>query len=99
MTKTLDNVLRLLNKWDEKQATSIAAAGLDIERVRRQVQAASVWGMCKAGEAVSGDGTRDSVVKLLCDRGTLLARFVLDPETHRLSNFNLAPSREQRCVP
>jgi CubicO group peptidase (beta-lactamase class C family) len=99
MTKTIDNVLRLLNKWDEKQATSIAAAGLDIERTRRQVEAASVWGMCKAGEAVSGDGTSDSVMRLSCDRGTLLARFVLDPETHRLSNFNLVPSRDQRCLP
>jgi CubicO group peptidase (beta-lactamase class C family) len=99
MTKTIDNILRLLNKWDEKQAGSIAAPGLDVERMRRQIQAASVWGMCKAGEAVSGDGVRDSVVKLSCDRGTLLARFGLDPETHRLSTFNLVPSRDQRCVP
>jgi CubicO group peptidase (beta-lactamase class C family) len=99
MRQTIDNVLRLLNKWDEKQATSIAAAGLDVERMRRQVQAAASWSMCRAGEAVSGDGTRDSVVKLSCDRGTLLARFVVDPETHRLSTFNLAPSREQRCLP
>jgi len=99
MTETIDNILRLLNKWDENKAASIAAAGLDVERMRRQLQAASPWGMCKTGEAVSGDGTRDSIVKLLCDRGTLLARFVVDPETHRLSTFNLVPSREQRCVP
>jgi hypothetical protein len=99
MTKTLDNVLRLLNKWDDNKARSIAAPGLDVERMQRQIQAASAWGRCQVGEAVSGDGIRDSVVKLSCDRGTLLARFGLDPETRRLSSFNLVPSRDQRCVP
>jgi len=36
----------------------------------------------EAGEAVSGDGTRESVVKLSCERGILLARLAVDPATH-----------------
>lgn len=99
MTKMIENTVRLLQEWDEKQAASLAAPGLEVERMRRQVAAAAAWGTCKAGEAVSGDGTRDSVVKLSCERGTLLARLALDPVTHRLSSLNLVPSRDQRCVP
>lgn len=99
MTGTVEATLRLMSQWDEKQAESLAAPGLEIERMRRQVAAAAAWGACKAGEAVSGDGTGDSVVKLSCERGTLLARVGLDPVSHRLLNFSLIPSRDQRCVP
>ncbi|MGI9067263.1 MAG: serine hydrolase domain-containing protein [Pyrinomonadaceae bacterium] len=99
MTKTVETTLRLMNEWDAQRATSLAAPGFDVERMRRQLASASQWGTCKAGEAVSGDGSRESVVKLSCERGTLLVRLALDPTTHRLTNFNLVPSREQRCVP
>ena len=99
MTRTVEATLRLMKQWDEKQAESLAAPGLEVERMRRQVAAAAAWGACKAGEAVAGDGTRDSAVKLSCERGTLLARVGLDPVSHRLLNFNLVPSRDQRCLP
>jgi hypothetical protein len=99
MSKTVDAILKLTNKWDEKQAASLAAPGLEIERMRRQLAAAAAMGACKAGEAVSGDGTRDSVMKLSCERGTLLARIGIDPTSRRLSSLNLVPSRDQRCVP
>ena len=99
MTKTVETTLRLMNEWDAKRATSLATPSLDLERLRSLLASASPWGMCKAGEAVAGDGNRESVVKFSCERGTLLARLSLDPETHRLSNLNLVPSRDQRCVP
>jgi len=99
MTKTVETTLRLMNEWDAKQAASLAAPGLEVERMRRQIASTSPWGTCKMGEAVSGDGTRESVVKLSCERGTVLVRLALDPLTHRLSSLNLVPSRDQRCVP
>jgi CubicO group peptidase (beta-lactamase class C family) len=99
MTATVEASLRLMSQWDEKQAASLAAPGLDIERMRRQIAAAGVWGVCKAGEAVAGDGIRDSVVKLSCERGTLLARVGLDPATQRLLNFSFLTPRDQRCLP
>jgi hypothetical protein len=99
MTTTIAAALRLMSQWDEKQAASLAAPSFDMERMRRQIAAAGVWGVCKAGEAMAGDGTRDSVVKLSCERGTLLARIGLDPASHQLVNFNLIPSRDQRCLP
>jgi hypothetical protein len=99
MAQEIDGISRLLNKWDQKQAAALAAPGLDISRMRSQIDAAAPWGVCKLGEAVSGDGTRESTVRISCERGTLMARFSLDPGTHRLSAFSIQPSREQRCLP
>lgn len=99
MAKALDSVMRLMNGWEAKTAETLAAPGLDIERTRRQLSAASAWGVCKLGEAVGGDGKRDSAVKLTCDRGNLVARVSLDAETNRLKSLDLFPTRDQRCMP
>lgn len=99
MRKAIDVTLRLMGEWDAKTAASLVAPAFDVERLRRQFAAASEWGTCKLGEAVAGDGNRDNAVRLLCERGPLFVRLTLDPTTHRLTNFNLVPSREQRCVP
>lgn len=99
MGNAIDVTLRLLSEWDAKTASSLAATGFDVERLRRQVAAASAWGTCKVGEAVAGDGNRESAVRLLCERGPLVVRLSLDPSTHRLTSLNLVPSRDQRCVP
>ncbi|MGH9900571.1 MAG: hypothetical protein ACRD68_01890, partial [Pyrinomonadaceae bacterium] len=100
MNRMVESVLRLMSGWDKGAAESMAAPGLDVERMRRQVAAASSsWGTCKAGEAVGGDGRRDGAVKLSCERGTLVVRLSLDPATRRLTSLNIAPTREERCVP
>ena len=44
MTKTAETIVKLLASWDAKTVEAIAAPGLDIERMRRQVTAASAWG-------------------------------------------------------
>jgi CubicO group peptidase (beta-lactamase class C family) len=100
MTKTFDSLLRLLQVWDAKIAESMVAPGFDLERMRRQfAAAANSWGTCKLGDPVSGDGKRDSALKLMCERGNLFARVSLDPETNRLKSLDLVPTRDQRCIP
>jgi CubicO group peptidase (beta-lactamase class C family) len=99
MGKAIDVILRLMSEWDAKSAASLAAPAIDVQRLRRQVASASAWGTCKVGEAVAGDGIRESAVRLLCERGPLIVRLSLDPTTRRLTNLNLVPSRDQRCVP
>jgi CubicO group peptidase (beta-lactamase class C family) len=94
-----ETVLGLMSGWDGKIAESLVAPGFDVERMKRQVGAASSWGTCKMGEAVAGDGSRESTVKLSCEGGTLSLRLLLDPNTGRLTNLELAPTRDQRCVP
>jgi CubicO group peptidase (beta-lactamase class C family) len=97
--KAINTIMQLMNSWDGALAESLGASGFDVERLRRQVSAASAWGTCKIGEAVAGDGSRESTVKLSCERGTLSAGISLDLSTHRLTNLELAPTRDQRCVP
>jgi CubicO group peptidase (beta-lactamase class C family) len=99
MTKTAETVVKMLGAWDAKAVEAIAAPGFDIEKMRRQVAAAGAWGSCKVGEPLSGNGTRNSAMRLVCDNGPMAARIALDPATHKLTSLDLVPLREQRCVP
>ena len=99
VTRVTETIVGLISRWDGKTAESIVALGFDVERMRRQVSSASSWGVCKAGEAIAGDGSRESTVKLSCERGTLAGRMSIDPASHRLTSLDLVPTRDQRCVP
>lgn len=99
MTKTVETIVKMVGAWDAKIVEAIAAPGFDIEKMRRQVTAAAAWGRCKVGEPVSGNGKRNSAVRLACDNGPIAARIALDPATHKLISLDLVPLREQRCVP
>jgi hypothetical protein len=99
MNKMTESVVRLLGAWDAKAAGALAAPGLDLERMRRQFAAASAWGECKAGEALSGDGKNVSGIRLNCANGRLAARLSLDTATQRLKSIDLLASRLDRCVP
>lgn len=99
MAKTAETIVKLLASWDAKTVEALAAPGFNSERMRRQFVAAAAWGNCKLGEPLSGNGTRNSAIRLTCDNGPLAARITLDPGTHKLTNLDLVPLREQRCVP
>jgi len=98
MTKVAETIGKLLVTWDTETVKAIAAPGLDMERMRRQVTAATAWGSCKVGAPLSGNGTRNSSIRLVCDNGPIAARIALDP-SHKLTSLDLVPLREQRCVP
>jgi CubicO group peptidase (beta-lactamase class C family) len=99
MTRTAEVVVKMLGGWDSKVVEATAAPGFDIEKMRRQVTAATAWGSCKVGEPTGGDGVRNSSIRLVCDNGPIAARIALDPATHKLASLDLVPLREQRCVP
>lgn len=99
MTKTAGAIVKLIGAWDQKALEAIAAPALNVEKVRRQIAAASAWGACKVGEPLSGNGTRNSSIRLTCEGGPLVARIALDATTRKLTNLDLVPLREQRCVP
>ena len=98
MTKAAETIAKLLVAWDAETVKAIAAPGLDVERMRRQMNAAAAWGSCKVGEPLSGNGTRNSAIRLVCENGPVAARIALDP-SHKLTGLDLVPLREQRCVP
>ncbi|HET7113223.1 MAG TPA: serine hydrolase domain-containing protein [Pyrinomonadaceae bacterium] len=99
MTKAVETIGKLLGGWDAKVVEAMAAPPLDVERMRRQFAAASGWGTCRVGETLSGNGTRSSTVRLVCEKGPLAARVNLDAASHKLTGVDLFPLREQRCVP
>ena len=99
MTKVVDTVVKLLSAWDQKALDAIAAPGLNVEKLRRQVTAAAAWGSCKIGEQLGGNGKTGAAIRLSCDGGPVMARIALDATTHKLTILDLVPLREQRCVP
>ena len=99
MTKTIETLGKLIVAWDADVVKSMAAPTLDVERMRRQFSAATAWGTCRIGETLSGNGTRNSTARLVCDKGPMAARVALDPNTRKLTGVDLFPLREQRCVP
>jgi CubicO group peptidase (beta-lactamase class C family) len=99
MTKAVDTIVKLLGAWDQKALEAIATPDLNVDKVRKQVTAASAWGSCKVGEQLGGNGTRNSAIRLTCDGGPLMARIALDQTTRKMTNLDLVPLREQRCVP
>jgi CubicO group peptidase (beta-lactamase class C family) len=99
MTTAIESVVKVIGGRNAKALESLAAPDLDVEKVRRQISAIASWGVCKAGDVAGGDGSRSSTVRLICERGTVAARLSVDPATHRLTNLDLAPTRDQRCVP
>lgn len=98
MTKVAETLGKLLVAWDAETVKTIVAPGLDVERMRRQMSAAAAWGSCKVGEPLSGNGTRNSAIRIVCENGPIAARIGLDPN-HKLASLDLVPLREQRCVP
>jgi CubicO group peptidase (beta-lactamase class C family) len=72
-------------------------AALTAARPQIAAQAAA-WGSCRAGEAVSGDGVRQSGIRLTCDRGDLIARLSLG-EDGRLADLALVPASDATCLP
>ena len=99
MTKTAETIVKVLGSWDAKAVEAIAAPGFDVEKMRRQVAAASTWGSCKVGEPLGGNGKSNSSIRLVCDNGPLAARIALESKTRKLTSLDLVPLREQRCVP
>lgn len=99
MTQAIAAVAKLIGGWDAKAIETLAAPGLDVDKARRQIAAMSSWGACTLSDPVGGDGSRNSTVRLSCERGTVAARLSMDPTTHRLTSLDLAPTRDQRCVP
>ena len=73
-------------------------AALEAARPRVAKEAAA-WGACRVGEAVAGDGVRQSAVRLDCEAGPLIARLTLNPDTHEVADLSLVPERSAACVP
>jgi hypothetical protein len=64
----------------------------------RIVKETAAWGACRVGDAIGGDGVRQSSVRLMCDKGDLVGLFRLD-DAGQLRDLTLSPANDQPCVP
>jgi hypothetical protein len=99
MTTTILTITKLIGSWDQSSIEVIAGPNLDVNKLKRQISAMSAWGACKPGEVLGGNGTSSTSIRLQCDGGPVAARIAMDSSTHKLTNLDLFPLREQRCVP
>lgn len=95
----IKSVEKLLAAWDADLAKMITAPAVDLQRMQKQFAAASAWGSCKVGETLSGNGTRNVTVRLVCEKAPMAMRVAIEPGTRKLTDVTLIPLREQRCVP
>ncbi len=99
MTTAAETIGKLLVAWDGETVKGLVAPGFDVAKMQRQIKAVAAWGSCRVGEPIGGNGTRNSSIKFNCDGGPIAARIALDPNTRKMTNLDLVPLREQRCVP
>ncbi len=100
MRSAIDTIVGLASGWRDEVARTLAAPSLDVPSLQRQLAVvSSQWGACRVGDATAGDGHTQSSVKLLCARGSLIARASLDAASGKLKGLTIAPSGGQRCVP
>jgi CubicO group peptidase (beta-lactamase class C family) len=99
MQKLVDAVATLMKGWDQQTFDGVAAPGLDVAQVRRQLAAAAAWGTCSTSELFGGDGTSVTAMKMKCEKGGLVVRVTGDATTYRLTGLTISPSPDERCVP
>ncbi len=84
---------------DRDLLADLLVAGADADAMARQLQAASAWGSCKAGDVLSGGSDRGARVRLACSRGGLDLTIDVEPANGKVRRFALAPSGNGPCVP
>ena len=98
MRRVVDRLAGLTSRFEEATLAEIAARGAE-GPLRATLTAAAPWGSCRPGEARSGDGDAQAVIRFECERGRLDADVALDRESGRLKSLRLASPSDETCVP
>ena len=99
MRKAADTFASLVGSFQDDALASIAGPSLDGRTLKQRLEAVRIaYGGCRAGEAVSGDGTTSSRVRLNCERGSVDAAVRLDEEG-RLLDVTFMRSPNVACGP
>jgi D-alanyl-D-alanine-carboxypeptidase/D-alanyl-D-alanine-endopeptidase len=99
MAAAAKSLAGLAGTGGDATADEAVSSALDRSGLRAQLDAiGDDYGACRVGEALEGDGTRSSRVRLDCARGSLDMAVQLD-EGGRVSGVSFASPRGQTCVP
>jgi CubicO group peptidase (beta-lactamase class C family) len=98
-TGLVGSLAALTMRWDEASATALVGAPLDVDAVRRQLDALRArYGACRVGAVLDGDGERQFGVRFACDRGSTDVRIATDEEGTRISSLRFARPEGEACV-
>jgi CubicO group peptidase (beta-lactamase class C family) len=99
LARSVESLARLADEWDEGRASALlapeAAGGL-----RPQLAAILLlYGSCRMGEVLAGDGRTDARVRLDCQRGRIDVRVQAVADGSRIASATFSQPPSDTCVP
>src|SRR5262249_28518147 len=94
----MKGVLGLVSEWSEAKATGLLAQAVDRVGLRRQLAAlAALHGVCRAGEAVGGDGRTRVTVTLACEQRPVNATVEVDDASGKVTAVQFGKPEGALC--
>ena len=89
----------LARAWTEEAANALLAPSADRARLRGQLEAAGrLYGACRPGHVLGGDGSTQTRVRLECDRGAVVASLAANADG-KLTSVTFSSPPDATCVP
>lgn len=96
----LEQLVTLINAWDDGVAARAIGAPVDRGALRRQLAALSTnYGSCRTGDVLNGNGATRFRIRLECDRGRVDLGVDTDAESARVTSLAFARPDGETCVP
>jgi CubicO group peptidase (beta-lactamase class C family) len=100
LERALGALVALSERWDDAAAQAALAAKVDRPALRGELAALRVlYGACRPGAPVAGDGRTNATVSLACERGEVALAIGLEPGTGRVASATFSRPAGAHCVP
>jgi hypothetical protein len=97
--RSVESLARLADEWDEERASALLVPEA-ARSLRPQLAAIRLlYGSCRIGEVLAGDGRTDARVRFDCERGRLDVRVQAVPDTGRIASATFSQPAADTCVP
>jgi CubicO group peptidase (beta-lactamase class C family) len=99
LARSVESLAQLADEWDEERASALLAPEA-ARSLRPQLAAIRLlYGSCRIGEVLAGDGRTDARVRFDCERGRLDVRVQAVPDTGRVASATFSQPPADTCVP
>jgi CubicO group peptidase (beta-lactamase class C family) len=99
IARSVEALARLAGDWEEGRASALLEPDAALTLRPQLAGIRLVYGACRTGEVLAGDGRTDARVRFDCDRGRLDVRVQTVSDTGRVVSATLAPPPADTCVP
>jgi hypothetical protein len=99
LARSVEALARLADAWDAGQAAALLELDAG-QTIRPQLAAVrQLYGSCRPGDVLAGNGRTDARVRFDCDRGRLDVRVQAVADTGRIVSATFARPAADTCVP